>query len=124
MGPAASKPAFDGNFVARRNNWEASWAQGNKAAQDKYVSSVQRFQLNKVPVVQITPKRYNKANDGKIAMYIHGGAYVLGRPDYMLPNYAPVSFVLGKRKTEDHRSKAAGRLLFVLQGFIGLRLPA
>ena len=97
MGPALNNPGFGGNWQTLRRNTDASMAEGNKIAQDKYVASVDKLKLNGVQVVQVTPNGYNnKANAGKIGVYLHGGAYVTGKPDIMLANYAPLSSLLGK----------------------------
>jgi len=98
MGPALNKPGFGGNWQTLRKNTDSSYVEGNKIAQDKYVASVDKLKINGVQVVQVTPKGYNnRANAGKIGVYLHGGAYVTGKPDIMLANYAPLSSMLGIR---------------------------
>jgi epsilon-lactone hydrolase len=43
------------------------------------VEKVENIKLNGVPVTVVTPKGYKPINDKKAAIYLHGGAYVLGQ---------------------------------------------
>lgn len=53
-------------------------AEMNEQLKSALLQSVDELTLDGVPVLLITPRNYDSANDHKAAIYIHGGGYVLG----------------------------------------------
>jgi len=96
MGPAEQKPFSDDWAVLRERLRQGSLPRSNMA-RDKYVAQMESLTLSGVPVVRITPKGYTAANNGKVAVYLHGGGYTEKRPQYILQNYAPLAAALDMR---------------------------
>jgi acetyl esterase/lipase len=64
---------------------------GSDAVKKEYTNFSEIQSIAGVRVLVVTPKSYTRKNRKKIAIYIHGGAYTLGKPDYLYGAFAPLS---------------------------------
>lgn len=71
---------------------QATEASSNQARQE-LLSSVEEKNIAGQRVLELTPKTY--ANENKVILYLHGGAFTLGQPDHLLQIPAPVSHRTG-----------------------------
>ena len=78
-----------------RAEFNAQSKQMNEQVKSELVSSSHHEQIAGASVLVTTPKGYDKSRDHQIAIYIHGGAYTLGKPDYLYSAFAPLSSKLG-----------------------------
>lgn len=67
------------------------------AAKVKFVRETETRDIAGVPVLIATPKSYRKKNDKRIVIYIHGGAYTLGRPAELYHVFAPMASATGMK---------------------------
>jgi acetyl esterase/lipase len=69
----------------------------SNAAKAKFVRETETRDMAGVPVLVVTPKSYSKKNDKRIVIYIHGGAYTLGRPAELYHVFAPMASATGMK---------------------------
>ncbi|MEM7114329.1 MAG: alpha/beta hydrolase [Chloroflexota bacterium] len=60
-----------------------------------YVDTLEKGYLGGVPVLLVTPKNYDTANEAYRLLYFFGGAFVVGSPDVDLPIIARLAARLG-----------------------------
>jgi acetyl esterase/lipase len=69
----------------------------NKMAKARFVGESDAREIAGVPVLVVTPQNYDEANDDRIAIYTHGGAYTLARPTELYHAFAPLAAATGLR---------------------------
>jgi len=77
--------------------FNAQSIQGNEKVKEQYIQNSTHETIAGVAVVIATPKGYDNKNNNTIAIYIHGGAYTLGKPEYLYNAFAPLSVQTGLR---------------------------
>lgn len=92
-------------FTVRPNSpeaWkkaQAAFNEGNRSYSDKIreelVERTEKTTIASTPVLIVTPKNYNKKNDGQVIVFIHGGAYVVGDPETYHMVQAPIAYEAG-----------------------------
>jgi len=78
-----------------RTEFNAQSSEMNKKVKKELIASSHHETISDVPVLIAVPKGYDPKNDKKIAIYIHGGAYSLGKPDYLYSAFAPLAVKTG-----------------------------
>lgn len=65
------------------------------AAKAKYIDNTIETKLANVPVLIITPKIMPLANENKVIMYLHGGAFTLGSPKHLYQVFSQIAYETG-----------------------------
>ena len=74
-----------------RKDFNAQSVVNNEKVKKQYTKKSEKVSIAGVPVLVVTPKNYERKNDDTIALYIHGGAYTLGNPEYLYSAFAPLA---------------------------------
>ena len=93
--PASEQVESVAQWKKVREAFNANSLQINAKIKEKYIQESHKERIAGVEVLVATPKGYEAKNDHSIAIYIHGGAYTLGKPDFLYNTFAPISKALG-----------------------------
>lgn len=84
--------------------WQAVWeaseelAQtGAEEAQKRYPATIEKVLIAGSDHLLLTPSTFSAANEGRIAVYIHGGAHTQGSPESTLVVSLPLAHHLGAK---------------------------
>ncbi len=74
-----------------RKQYNSRNTERNRQIKEKYTRKSEHQTIEGVPVLVVTPKSYDPKKGRKILLYIHGGAYTLGKPDFLYADFAPLA---------------------------------
>lgn len=93
--PFIVKPKNLSEWSQLKNNFLIGMKKLGQKAYDEFVESAVIIKIANVDVLELTPKNYDKKNDGKAIIFIHGGGFVVGDPSSYHMVQAPIAYSAG-----------------------------
>ena len=84
-------PTTPEGWEALRQAFREGTIQESDSAKQKYIESVQKIEMEGVPVLVAIPKRAIPARSDTVLCYLHGGAFSMGSPEHLFQVFSQVA---------------------------------